>query len=215
MTPDSALTVRETAALAGVPKAAVDKAIETEVLRAALEPSDDGVARRRLPARAVAYFAALEASGLADLPVRHKRRLWEAMGQVGGRTEAGDERLPEAVEFAPGARLEVGRLAGEPLRAALAYRDARDRHVVCDPDILGGTPVIRGTRVSVHAVRARLEGGEPVEELMEDYPGVPREAFEAAALYARTHPLRGRPGGRPWRREGGDAAAEDAEPQAV
>ena len=215
MTPDSALTVRETAALAGVPKAAVDKAIETEVLRAALGPSEDGVARRRLPPRAVAYFAALEASGLADLPVRHKRRLWEAMGQGGSCTDAGDERLPEAVEFAPGARLEVGRLAGGPLRAALAYRDARDRHVVCDPDILGGTPVIRGTRVSVHAVRARLEGGEPVEELMEDYPAVPREAFEAAALYARTHPLRGRPGGRPWRREGGGTALEGAGPRAV
>ena len=216
MIPDPALTVRETAALAGVSKAAVDKAIETEVLGAALGPSKDGVTRRRLPARAVAYFAALKASGLADLPVRHKRQLWEAMGQGGDDgMDAGDEVLPEAVEFAPGARLEVGRLAGEPLRAALAYRDARDRHVVCDPDILGGTPVIRGTRVTVHAVRARLEGGEPVEELMEDYPGVPREAFEAAALYARTHPLRGRPGGRPWRREGGGAAAKDADPRAV
>ena len=214
MIPDSTLTVRETAALAGVPKAAVDKAIETEVLRAALGPSDDGVTRRRLPARAVAYFAALEVSGLADLPVRHKRRLWEAMGQGTGDGPA-DVHLPDAVEFAPGARLDVGRLAGEPLRAALAYRDARDRYVACDPDILGGTPVIRGTRVSVHAVRARLEGGEPVEELMEDYPGVPREAFEAVALYARTHPLRGRPGGRPWRRERGSAAAKDAEPRAV
>lgn len=213
MTPDSALTVRETAALAGVPKAAVDKAIETEVLRAALGPSENGVNRRRLPARAVAYFAALEASGLADLPVRHKRRLWEAIGQGAGDEDVGDG-LPDAVEFAPGARLEVGRLAGGPLRAALAYRDARDRHVVCDPDILGGTPVIRGTRVSVHAVRARLVGGEPVEELMEDYPGVPREAFEAAALYANTHPLRGRPGGRPWRREGGGATVEDAGPRA-
>ena len=136
------------------------------------------------------------------------------MGQ-GGDGEDGGDGLPEAVEFAPGARLEVGRLAGEPLRAALAYRDARDRHVVCDPDILGGTPVIRGTRVSVHSVRVRLEAGEPVEELMEDYPAVPREAFGAAALYARTHPLRGRPGGRPWRREGGGAVVEEAEPRAV
>ena len=214
MTPDPTLTVRETAALAGVPKAAVDKAIETEVLRATLGTSEDGVPRRHLPAQAVAYFAALEASGLADLPVRHKRRLWEAMGQGAGDEGVGG-RLPDAVEFAPGARLEVGRLGGGPLRAALAYRDARDRHIVCDPDILGGTPVIRGTRVSVHAVRARLEGGEPVRELMEDYPGVPCEAFEAATLYACTHPLRGRPGGRPWRREGGGTAVKDAESRAV
>ena len=106
----------------------------------------------------------------------------------------------------------MGRLAGGPLRAALAYRAARDRHIVSDNEILGGTPMIRGTRITVHAVRGRLEGGDPVEELMEDYPGVPREAFEAADLYARTHPLRGRPGGRPWRPR--DAAApEDAEPQ--
>lgn len=97
----------------------------------------------------------------------------------------------------------MGRLASGPLRAALAYRAARDCHIVRDPEILG-------TRITVHAVRGRLEGEDPVEELMEDYPGVPREAFEAADLYARTHPLRGRPGGRPWRWDEGGAASQDA-----
>lgn len=51
LSPTPGLTVRETAALAGVPKAAVDKVIETEVLRATLVASEDGVARRRLPSR--------------------------------------------------------------------------------------------------------------------------------------------------------------------
>ena len=35
--------------------------------------------------------------------------------------------------------------------------------------------------------------------VIDDYPDIPPEAFEAAELYARAHPLRGRPSGRPWR----------------
>ena len=147
MAPDPALTVREIAALAGVPKAAVDKAIETEVLRAALVPSDDGVNRRRLPARAVAYFAALEASGLADLPVRHKRRLWEAMGQEGNGEDGGDG-LPEAVEFAPrrpGSRSGVWQ--GHRCGAALGLpRRSGPAHQVRPPTSWAAPPVIRGTR---------------------------------------------------------------------
>jgi uncharacterized protein (DUF433 family) len=78
------------------------------------------------------------------------------------------------------------------------YDRARDELVVQDPDILGGTPVIKGTRLSVYAIAGRLAHGESVEELLGEYPYVTREQIEAAALYAKANPLRGRPGGRPW-----------------
>ena len=48
----------------------------------------------------------------------------------------------------------------------------------------------------------RLGGlGVPVvpDFVIDDYPEVPSEAFEAAELYAKSHPFRGRPSGRPWR----------------
>ena len=44
-----------------------------------------------------------------------------------------------------------------------------------DPEILGGTPVFVGTRVPVDALIDFLEGGETVEDFLENYPGVSRE----------------------------------------
>lgn len=78
------------------------------------------------------------------------------------------------------------------------YEKAKRGLVERNPEILGGTPVIAGTRLNIYAIAARLEGGESLEELQAEYPYVTREQLEAARLYAKANPLRGRPGGRPW-----------------
>jgi uncharacterized protein (DUF433 family) len=44
-----------------------------------------------------------------------------------------------------------------------------------DPEILGGTPVFVGTRVPVDALIDFLEGGDTIEDFIENYPGVSRE----------------------------------------
>lgn len=44
-----------------------------------------------------------------------------------------------------------------------------------DPDILGGTPVFIGTRVPVRVLLDYLEGGDPLEEFLDNYPSVSRE----------------------------------------
>ena len=44
-----------------------------------------------------------------------------------------------------------------------------------DPDILGGTPVFRGTRVPVKALLDYLEGGHPLSEFLDDFPTVGRD----------------------------------------
>jgi len=44
-----------------------------------------------------------------------------------------------------------------------------------DPDIMGGTPVFVGTRVPVRILLDYLEGGDPLEEFLENYPSVSRE----------------------------------------
>jgi len=41
-----------------------------------------------------------------------------------------------------------------------------------DPDILGGTPVFVGTRVPVRILLDYLEGGERLEEFLDNYPSV-------------------------------------------
>ena len=78
------------------------------------------------------------------------------------------------------------------------YLRARNDWITADEAILGSTPVIRRTRVTVYSVQGRVEHGETIEDVLKDNPDLPREAVEAAVIFARAHPLRGRPSGRPW-----------------
>ncbi len=53
-----------------------------------------------------------------------------------------------------------------------------------DPDILGGTPVFIGTRVPFRTLLDYLEGGDSLDEFLEDFPTVPREQAIAALRLA-------------------------------
>ena len=48
--------------------------------------------------------------------------------------------------------------------------------IVKNPEILGGMPVFRGTRVPIQNLFDYLEGGETLEEFLEGFPTVSREA---------------------------------------
>jgi uncharacterized protein (DUF433 family) len=54
-----------------------------------------------------------------------------------------------------------------------------------DPEILGGTPVFRGTRVPFQNLLDYLEGGETLDEFLDDFPTVTREAAVAALEHAK------------------------------
>jgi len=41
-----------------------------------------------------------------------------------------------------------------------------------DKEIMGGTPVFWGTRVPIQTLFDYLEGGEPLEEFLDDFPTV-------------------------------------------
>ena len=47
--------------------------------------------------------------------------------------------------------------------------------ITVDPDILGGTPVFRGTRVPVDALLSNLEAGVSLNEFLENFPTVSRQ----------------------------------------
>ena len=58
--------------------------------------------------------------------------------------------------------------------------------IIKDPQILGGTPVFRGTRVPFQALLDYLEGGETLDEFLDDFPTVTREDAIAALEHAKT-----------------------------
>jgi len=48
--------------------------------------------------------------------------------------------------------------------------------VCIDREILSGTPVFVGTRTPIQTLFDYLEGGESLEEFLEDYPSVSKQA---------------------------------------
>jgi uncharacterized protein (DUF433 family) len=54
-----------------------------------------------------------------------------------------------------------------------------------DPEILGGTPVFVGTRVPVKNLFDYLEGGDSVDEFLNDFPSVTRDHAVAALELAK------------------------------
>ncbi|MCD6244238.1 MAG: DUF433 domain-containing protein [Candidatus Korarchaeota archaeon] len=56
--------------------------------------------------------------------------------------------------------------------------------IVRDPKIMGGKPVVRGTRVTIKAILRRLASGLSVEDLLKEYPQLTEEDVRAALEYA-------------------------------
>ncbi len=55
--------------------------------------------------------------------------------------------------------------------------------VVRDPEVMGGVPVIRGTRLPARMLFARIKGGETVDSIVAEYPYLGRDAILAAVAY--------------------------------
>ncbi len=55
-----------------------------------------------------------------------------------------------------------------------------------DADVLGGTPVFRGTRVPFQALLDYLEGGQTLDAFLDDFPTVTREAAVRALEHAKS-----------------------------
>jgi uncharacterized protein (DUF433 family) len=57
--------------------------------------------------------------------------------------------------------------------------------IVQDPEILSGEPVFRGTRVPFQALLDYLEGGDTLDQFLEQFPGVSRANAIAALEEAK------------------------------
>jgi uncharacterized protein (DUF433 family) len=59
-------------------------------------------------------------------------------------------------------------------------------YISCDPKIMSGAPCFKGTRVPVQNLFDYLEGASSLEEFLEDFPSVSREAAVAVLEAAKT-----------------------------
>ena len=88
--------------------------------------------------------------------------------------------------------LNFDRFVADTLTGHDKLTQAREA-IVEDPDILGGTPVIKGTRVPVHDIAASAAAGISSERIKAAYPSLTSELIELALLYAKATPPRDRP----------------------
>jgi uncharacterized protein (DUF433 family) len=56
--------------------------------------------------------------------------------------------------------------------------------IVCNPNILNGKPIIKGTRISVALILQNIASGMSKEDILRGYPTITREGLDAALDFA-------------------------------
>ncbi len=56
--------------------------------------------------------------------------------------------------------------------------------IIIDPRIMGGKPIIKGTRIPVYFILELLSNGWSIEDILKEYPHLIREDILAAIRYA-------------------------------
>jgi len=59
-----------------------------------------------------------------------------------------------------------------------------DDLIACDPEILNGKPVVKGTRISVGLVLQCVASGMTREQILDGYPTLTAEGLDAALEFA-------------------------------
>lgn len=58
------------------------------------------------------------------------------------------------------------------------------KRIVSDPAILGGKPIIKGTRIAIYLILDLLSEGYSFEKILELYPHLSHEDIKACVQYA-------------------------------
>ena len=58
------------------------------------------------------------------------------------------------------------------------------KQITANPNILGGKPIVRGTRISVEFILDLLASGVSEKEILEDYPHLTKKDIQACLRYA-------------------------------
>jgi uncharacterized protein (DUF433 family) len=58
-----------------------------------------------------------------------------------------------------------------------------EKLIVCDPEILSGKPLVKGTRISVALILQCLASGMSREEILDGYPTLTPEGLDAALIF--------------------------------
>lgn len=87
------------------------------------------------------------------------------------------------------AEQRTGWILPDPRMVFLSSSMVQHERIAVDPNILGGEPHVRGTRIPIAVILDGLAEGLTPEELMEHYPRLTLEDIRAAIGYAAANAL--------------------------
>jgi uncharacterized protein (DUF433 family) len=188
-------SLKEAAAIAGVPEPTVRKAIEAKAIRPRIVAAGKAT-RYRFGVGDMLYLKLVAGFPLA-LASEDKAALRRLLDRRRPFAGVGRWQVREEGDFVVRAGDVTVRVEVKPVRRVLArdlltYRRGQ-RRIVSDPAVLGGEPVFEGTRVPLAHVAALIAKGVPLDEITEDFPALSRDDLAFAAIHARMKPDPGRP----------------------
>jgi uncharacterized protein (DUF433 family) len=178
-------TPAEAAGLSGLTLKAVNNAIDKKTVFARIEHRN-GRSTRLLDKPAI-LFLCLQSRLAGTATAEFRRQLFAAITGTPGRRIVSVGAL----------KLDLSEPRRQVTERVREFRRSQ-RIVVSDPEILGGTPVFRRTRIPVRHIADLLRHGERASALQQAYPRLTDEMIRLAAIYVAANPPRGRPRKRPW-----------------
>lgn len=177
------LSVNEVACVAEVPVKYVYRIIRSELLSDAVKRSEGRLA---ILSKGLVGFVgvklAYDTGGILTLEGRRQliRRLLDH---------------PEAETIREGAVSIDTNCIRSAVRQNLTALEKAKGMVEIDSEVLSGMPCFRGTRIPVYHIAWMVANGDEIPAILEAYPRLNEEQVEAAILYAKAYPFRGR-----WKR---------------
>lgn len=178
-------TPTEAAAIIDLPVRFVQKAIDEGPLGAARNRKGRALDLEDL---VFLYLIGRIDSGFVRVTAAAKRQLRKKLG----------ESLRAGTDLDLGGCIFQLKSAFRAIRRRLAQLQKAKRKVVSDPEIRGGLPVIKGTRIGVYEIAAMLEQEPNEDEFLKEYPSLKAEDLESARIFSVAYPRRGRPPRHPW-----------------
>ena len=186
------LTISEVAAIAETDRKSVNRMIDDGVLPESFlnmtRPSK-GLARCRFLEHTACPMVVFNVTNGSHVSPQIRTRVFNRIDLM-MRDGTTDAVLTEGAMT-----LDLAKVLNETVKRMLALARA-EADVERDDDRRGGVPMLRGTRIMVHEL-ADLAQHETLDALLEVFPRLTAERVENARIYAKAHPLNGRPRTRP------------------
>jgi uncharacterized protein (DUF433 family) len=172
------MTANEAASVTGVPLRQVHRIVDAGLLGGAVKRRDK--ARLLAPRALVGLKLAHETADV--LTLRSRRAV-----------VATSIRRPRQAMIRSDVVVVDVRPAARAVRSGLSQLSKARGIVASAPDVLGGTPVFKGTRIPVHDVADMLANGDRPAAILKAFPQLDQDRIRLAAIYALAYPPRGRP----------------------